>query len=365
MRWTIVFFIVCLSFPALAAQNDAMCGKDAPDSFISACTLNYAGLFSAYMQSIINPYDKIDIFKAYAGTGFSSALKKNCEYTLSFSTSNNPNNIYVTVYGPPGQTQLAYKSGTSGSMTFFVEDSGNHYFKFEMPGIYTGTHYNFDLDKGECCNDSDYDGWTTCEGDCKDYDAGVNPGMSEKCDNFKDDNCNGQVDEDCECVPYCLGKQCGPDGCGGSCGECEGQDFCNQFQCVCEPDCATTECGDDGCGGSCGQCPPVVFTGDINGSGGVSVSDLQCLILAVNAPMGELPTCMENAEFGDVNCDGSHDVIDIQLEVEMVLRFPDPGMPESQDPDGDNIHSDCDNCPQLYNPYQIDDDQNQVGDICQ
>jgi hypothetical protein len=331
MRWTIVLFIVSLSYPVWAAQNDAMCGKDAPDSFFSACTLNYAGSFSAYMQSIINPYDQKDIFKAYAGTGFSVALKKNCEYTLSFSTSNIPNNISVTVYGPPGQTQLAYESGTSGSTTFFVEDSGNHYFKFEMPGVYTGTHYNFDLDKGDCCNDSDYDGWTTCEGDCKDYDAGVNPGMSEKCDNFKDDNCNGQVDENCECIPNC----------------------------------ASNECGDDGCGGSCGQCPPVVFTGDINGSGGVSVSDLQCLILAVNAPLGELPACMDNAEFGDVNCDGSHDVIDIQLEVEMVLRFPDPGMPENQDPDADNIHSDCDNCPELFNPYQIDVDQDQVGDICQ
>jgi len=59
-----------------------------------------------------------------------------------------------------------------------------------------------------------------------------------------------------ECVPFCNGLECGPDGCGGSCGACPGpQDECIAGQCICQPACGGKECGDDGCGGSCGSCP--------------------------------------------------------------------------------------------------------------
>ena len=53
----------------------------------------------------------------------------------------------------------------------------------------------------------------------------------------------------------CEGKQCGWDGCFGSCGTCG-----PGLQCVdgiCEPcviDCEGKECGPDGCGGLCGTC---------------------------------------------------------------------------------------------------------------
>ena len=69
-------------------------------------------------------------------------------------------------------------------------------------------------------------------------------------------------DEDAACVPACGGKECGDDGCGGSCGTCPGvAPYCVDFACAvapaCEPDCAGKECGDDGCGGDCGECPGV------------------------------------------------------------------------------------------------------------
>ena len=53
------------------------------------------------------------------------------------------------------------------------------------------------------------------------------------------------------CVPDCLGKQCGDDGCGGSCGECPtGQACQDDGTCLgCTPECAGKACGDDGCGG--------------------------------------------------------------------------------------------------------------------
>ena len=61
------------------------------------------------------------------------------------------------------------------------------------------------------------------------------------------------------CTPSCAGKECGGDGCGGSCGTCPGTaPICNDFgQCVfeCIADCTGRECGTDGCGGSCGTCP--------------------------------------------------------------------------------------------------------------
>jgi len=52
-----------------------------------------------------------------------------------------------------------------------------------------------------------------------------------------------------------MGKQCGDDGCGGSCGECAGvQDECQDGVCICVPDCDDKWCGGDGCTGNCGKC---------------------------------------------------------------------------------------------------------------
>ncbi len=63
--------------------------------------------------------------------------------------------------------------------------------------------------------------------------------------------------EHCPCVPQCLGRNCGPDGCGGLCGVCGDGQVCDGGVCVeCVPDCGDAECGPDGCGGECGSCDP-------------------------------------------------------------------------------------------------------------
>jgi hypothetical protein len=71
----------------------------------------------------------------------------------------------------------------------------------------------------------------------------------------------GQCEQDGECVPTvdCAAAMCtDDDGCGMACGCADGL-TCNEAsgQCIdpsCVPDCAGRECGDDGCEGSCGEC---------------------------------------------------------------------------------------------------------------
>ncbi len=66
--------------------------------------------------------------------------------------------------------------------------------------------------------------------------------------NGADDDCDGSVDEgdlcgpgnacvegECECQPDCAGKECGWDGCEGTCGTCANGEVCQGTQCV--PDC--------------------------------------------------------------------------------------------------------------------------------
>ena len=60
------------------------------------------------------------------------------------------------------------------------------------------------------------------------------------------------------CTPACDGAQCGPDGCGGSCGDCVPGQLCSQGACIdpgsCNSNCSEKICGPDGCGGICGYC---------------------------------------------------------------------------------------------------------------
>ncbi|MBM4356402.1 MAG: hypothetical protein FJ109_21845, partial [Deltaproteobacteria bacterium] len=70
------------------------------------------------------------------------------------------------------------------------------------------------------------------------------------------------------CKPECDGKECGPDGCGGECGTCEGEGaVCSDQGTCCVPSCDGKECGPDGCGGECGAC---------EGEGAVCLEDGTC-----------------------------------------------------------------------------------------
>ncbi len=101
-------------------------------------------------------------------------------------------------------------------------------------------------DDGNVCTD------LACEeGQC------VHLPNDKSCDGGK-----GSCYEGACCTPSCLTaegglKECGDNGCGGSCGECPTEaPFCATGLCVdeCTADCSGKNCGDDGCGGSCGSC---------------------------------------------------------------------------------------------------------------
>ncbi len=73
------------------------------------------------------------------------------------------------------------------------------------------------------------------------------------------------------CLSQCGGRDCGSDGCGGSCGACTGEEMCDLGRCVgCIPECGGRQCGPDGCEGSCGTCP-----GGFDCIGGACVDQLE------------------------------------------------------------------------------------------
>lgn len=77
--------------------------------------------------------------------------------------------------------------------------------------------------------------------------------------------CCADVVQQCGCQPYCDGKSCGDDGCGGSCGTCaQGLTCDEQGQCVdnlCDPD----PCNGNGtCDSSDGSCTCLAKYGGVN-----------------------------------------------------------------------------------------------------
>lgn len=65
----------------------------------------------------------------------------------------------------------------------------------------------------------------------------------------------------CACETDCDGRQCGSDGCGGSCGTCPPGNTCNADDgSCCAPQCVDKNCGFDGCGGQCGPDCPTGYT---------------------------------------------------------------------------------------------------------
>ena len=165
---------------------------------------------------------------------------------------------------------------------------------------------------------ADVGGETPCEGpdgscveDCTPYCVGKecgDDGCDGSCGNCFSkegavDNTLCSADGVClDCLPYCEGRECGDDGCGGNCGNCftvegamdnsmcQADGTCSQ----CSPDCTGKACGDNGCGGSCGDCPAgeACALGACHGEDALCPSGQQCLEIADNGDLA----CLEGGE---------------------------------------------------------------------
>ncbi|MBM4395068.1 MAG: hypothetical protein FJ087_05205 [Deltaproteobacteria bacterium] len=112
-------------------------------------------------------------------------------------------------------------------------------------GYYTGI---VELIVNECPSYNGHCGWNSVG---KDYGCGTD---------FPPSDPSGTYPRECDftCVPRCSNRECGSDGCGGSCGTCGTGQVCQATEKgdrkCCTPQCEGKNCGDDGCGGSCGTC---------------------------------------------------------------------------------------------------------------
>lgn len=105
------------------------------------------------------------------------------------------------------------------------------------PTAHNPRQENLDEDLwGDACDD-DADGDNAASAsDCAPLDSTVFPGALDDCDG-KDSDCDGTTDNAAVACP-------------------EVTQICNEGTCVtCQPDCDGRDCGPDGCEGSCGECP--------------------------------------------------------------------------------------------------------------
>jgi hypothetical protein len=138
------------------------------------------------------------------------------------------------------------------------------------------------------------------------------------------------------CHPACSDKECGDDGCGGSCGQCADGFSCKEGQCVegpCEPACGDKECGGDGCDGTCGEC-----------GGGATCVDGSCQCSFESCGevcCGEGEACFDGAcctpdctdkECGEDGCgglcNGCLDIVYDDGETETAYGYSTPPQPE-------------------------------------
>jgi len=115
----------------------------------------------------------------------------------------------------------------------------------------TGTYCNrFGICEEGCEDRCKAEGETACLGNgvitCEDTNGDGCLEWSQPVDCASGEHC---VDGECgPCTPDCEGKECGSDGCGGSCGECPPGTYCENFTCQpgCRDDCEwnETRCAD-------------------------------------------------------------------------------------------------------------------------
>jgi hypothetical protein len=240
--------------------------------------------------------------------------------------------------------------------------------------------------------------------DCDDEDPDHNPGSPELC-NFKDDDCNGDIDEepkacgdqvcvqgtcfdectsDANCAEgeACYDGRCAADPCAGiECPERREECFMGSCQVACEIEaecrwddkqCIDGRCAADPCEGV--VCPSEQLC---NAEGQCEGDQDDDTISDGEDNCPQTP----NTEQGDIDGDGTGDACDDDIDGDGVAN-DDDNCPQAAnaeqldtdeddagdacdtDSDGDDVDDEEDNCPLIENPDQADRDSNDIGDAC-
>jgi len=235
-------------------------------------------------------------------------------------------------------------------------------------------------DPGDMASEDDADTPDICQPNCEGKECGDDGcgGSCGECTEFPNSYC-GNVK--CLCTIDCFEKECGDDGCGGSCGQCPQGLSCSedQTECICQPDCTGKECGDDGCGGSCGEClegttcaeglcvPCVALGGLIEPEAG----EICCGDLVSTEGCGIGTECDSCCGPSLCECYGYYKCLSCgdgacEYPYENPCACPQdcPWNCNNGDTDGDGIPDSWDNCVFTPNPVQKDSDSDNIGDAC-
>lgn len=197
--------------------------------------------------------------------------------------------------------------------------------------------------------DRDFDGQTIAQGDCDDEDPSIYLGAPEICGDGIDQDCDGK-DLDCD--------DADEDGDGYSVNEGD----CDDHDPLRNPGRLET-CGDgidQDCDGRDLPCEEVDHDGD-----GYSVADGDCDDTNAQIYPGAPEHCGDGI---DQDCDGEDAECfpdrDLDAVRDELDNCPDVYNPTQLDRDGDGVGDACDNCPLAPNPDQADSDGDGVGDAC-
>jgi len=160
-----------------------------------------------------------------------------------------------------------------------------------------GDNYGDPSNSIETCDETPPSGYVTDNTDCCDDDSTIYPGAPELCDN-KDNDCDGEYDERCECVAGLDGFPC-DDG-----NLCTINDKCLNGECVGTPKSCDDGnfCTTDSCDAITGECIHQCNEGTACNDGNPETIEDKCQLVGGSCQcLGHTPACTNDSDCNDGN----------------------------------------------------------------